>query len=275
MSSPRRHATIGNVPPSARVASDGSARADDEVEHAAGAEGDLGRPRAHAALADERRLLVAGDAARSAVPRAARWPRPAPRRSRRSWASPPAGCAACRASVVSQRVADGSSRPVTAALVGSVTWARPSVRFQTIQESTVPTHRSRAAPGVVGVEQVGDLGGRQVGGQAEALGPAARGSRRRCAGPASRGPGRPGCRSRGPRPRSTPAGWRCRHRRRVRRRRSADRATSRAASAMAVASNSTRPGAGRVGQHLASVLAVDGAVGAHHRSPARRSCRRR
>ena len=62
-SSPRRQATIGNVPAGPRPPNDGRCGPTHEVEHAAGAEGDLGRAGGDAALADERRLLVADDAA--------------------------------------------------------------------------------------------------------------------------------------------------------------------------------------------------------------------
>ncbi len=52
---------IGNVPPGPRVSNAGSLRTEHEIEHSAGAEGDLRGPARHAGLADEARLLVADE----------------------------------------------------------------------------------------------------------------------------------------------------------------------------------------------------------------------
>ena len=74
---PTRKATIGKVPaPPCPARGRAVARPDALVEHAAGAEGGLGQPGPGAALADERGLLVAGDAADGRCARAVRWPRP-------------------------------------------------------------------------------------------------------------------------------------------------------------------------------------------------------
>ena len=110
----------------------------------------------------------------------------------------------------SKWVASPRSRPLTAALDRSDTWWAPSVSCHTSHESGVPKHRSRPTLRVHRVQDVGQLGGGLVGGQADALRRRAPGSRRRCAGPASPGRGRPARRWHGPTRWWRPAGWRCR-----------------------------------------------------------------
>ena len=80
--------------------------------------------------------------------------------------------------------------PVTAALVASVTCARPSDSVHATHVSTVPKQRSRPRPRSSSWSSshctfVADWFGRD----ADAVGRAARGTRRSCAGPASRCPG--------------------------------------------------------------------------------------
>ncbi len=55
-------------------------------------------------------------------------------------------------SAVPASTASVGSKPVMAALLRSVTWARPPLNCQTTQVSRVPKRRSRPAVGVVGVE---------------------------------------------------------------------------------------------------------------------------
>ena len=174
--------------------------AEHEVEHAAGAERDLGVAVAHAALADERRLLIAEQARRSAARRAARSPAPTiagrvdDRRHHRG-----RGCRAARAS-------SRPSRRGRACLqsgdrgVGGVGHVRaPVVSVHAIHVSTVPKQRSRprsrsSSWSSSHFSLVADW----LGARRSALRRAARGTRRPCGGPASRCPGRPARRSRDP-----------------------------------------------------------------------------
>ena len=148
----------------------------------------LAMPAAHAALADEARLLVADEAGdrRRAV-------------ERRGRADDAGGVDDRRAARGgdAQRVEQWSSQsapsprwsPVTPALVASVTWSAPSDRCQASHESTVPTHRSRRAVGVGHVEEVARPWWPTRWAPRGCPRPAAPGRCRRCGGPASRGPG--------------------------------------------------------------------------------------
>ena len=143
----RRHATIGNVPPSPRVSNARTLGADDEVEHPAGAEGDLrhaaaeGSPGRSATPAGRRRCR------RSVARRRARWPRRRRPTSRRSVGIIAGGMFSNASVLSSQPLPSPCIRPVTAALVRSVTWRAPPDSVQAIQVSTVPKHRSRLRSG--------------------------------------------------------------------------------------------------------------------------------
>ena len=187
-----RHATIGNVPrATALVERAGGRVAEHDVEHAAGAERDLGVARAHAALADERRLLVAERARRSAARRAARSPRRRRRRSRRS------------VGIIDARDAEHVEHRLVPAATASCDW-RPVTRGVGRVGDVHRAARQRPRdPRVDGAEAqvaaaLGVGAGRAAtaawsptgsGADAHALARAARGTRRSCGGPASRCPG--------------------------------------------------------------------------------------
>ena len=148
ISPPRRQATIGKQPPPPRVSNVGRVGADAQVEHAAGAERDLGQARG--GRSPGRRATPAGR-----------------RRSRRSAATRRARtrCADDAGRVDDrrqhrrrdvQRLEDRwrASRcrrrcgsPVTPALVASVTWTSPPLSVHATHVSTVPKHRSRSRSG--------------------------------------------------------------------------------------------------------------------------------
>ena len=126
----------------------GRVGAEHEVEHAAGAERDLGVGRA--ARSPGRRATPAGRRASAAIGGA-----PGERRgladdagsSRRSPAASRRGCASASSSVVvPARDGRRASRPVTAALVASVTCTAPFESVHATHVSTVPKHRSRRRP---------------------------------------------------------------------------------------------------------------------------------
>ena len=147
----------------------------------------------------------------------------------------------------SQPAASAVSRPVTPALLTSVTWTFPSVRFQTIQVSTVPTHRSRLRVGSAPSSRWATLVADWLGANRRPSPCQTRQSvtvRRSCQ-PRPGATGTPVGRSQTmvearwlamPTPSTGPASARLR------------RATARAASAISRASNSTRPGTGVEGR---------------------------
>ena len=154
--------------------------------------------------------------------------------------------------------------PVSAALVGSVTWADPPLRCQAIQLSTVPTQRSRVRSGSARSSRCCALVAETLGARWK---PCSRSTRhwpivRRSCQPMPGPTGSPVLRSQtmvearwlamptastGP-PLARPA-----------------RAASSAARAIAAASNSTKPGLRRGRQHLAVVDVGDGGVRSHDR----------
>ena len=178
-------------------------RVADVHEHeAAGAVGVLGHARLEAGLAEQRRLLVAGDAGHRDAGRHA----PSRRRSRRSGRStgaPRAGRDAGtpkRSSSSSDHASVRMSKSIVRlALDGSVACTPPSgppVRFHSTHESMVPRARSGVDRHAALGEQPLDLGGARSTGRARgrwwraraARSPprAARRSGPRCAGPATR-----------------------------------------------------------------------------------------
>ena len=130
----------------------------------------LAGPGGDAALADERRLLVADERGdrRRARQRGRRPDDPA-RVDERSAASAP-GSAARRARPGASPEPSAARIDVTAALLASITWCAPSVSVHAIHESTVPTHRSRDPVGIERVEDALDLRGRGVRREAEPRG---------------------------------------------------------------------------------------------------------
>ena len=200
---------IGNVPCSAarRVAAAASSSSTTS-SIAAGAERDLGVAAVHAALADERRLLVAERARRSAARRAARSRSPTIAASSRR--SPAASRAGCRARSSTRVVPAGRGR---ASLqpgdrgVGRV----GHVHARRSTASTRPTCRRCRSRGrrprprssswsSSHCTLVADWFGRD----AHAVGAQREARRRSCGGPASRARARPARRSRGPTRSSTP-----------------------------------------------------------------------
>ncbi len=165
----RRHATIGNVPPFAACLERRTLVADDEVEHPAGAERDLGHARPKATLADRATPADRRRCRRSVARRRARTPRPRPPTSRRSAASRPAGCSAGPGSCRSNRVPSPCTRPVTAALVRSVTCALAAGQRPRDPGVDGSEAQVAAAIGVGLVEQVRELRRRRVRRDAQAL----------------------------------------------------------------------------------------------------------
>ena len=265
---PRRQATIGKRAARApRVERRAASAPTHEVEHAAGAEGDLGQPGPHAALADERRLLVAGDAAdRRRAGRARRPRRPRPT-SRRSSGRIDSGMRSASSSVGAQPRPSAVQQPGDAGVgrVGDVGGAAATASTRS-SVSTVPKQQVAGAVGVGHVEQElrpwwptrsarggcpAPAASRHIADGAQVLPADARADglaggavphdrRRPLVGDADGVDGSAvGERRRGPR--------------RARRRPSRRRRTRRS------------PGAGDVGQHLAVVDVVDGRVGPHDR----------
>ena len=153
----------------------------------------LAMPGPHAALADERRLLVAGergDRRRARQRGAPRRRRPTSRRSRGSIAAGMPSASSTR--VVPTRCRRRRSRPVTAALVASVTCSAPSDSVHAIQVSTVPKHEvARARRGRAVSSSHASLVADWFGADAQPSAVQHEARRRPCAGPASRCPGRP------------------------------------------------------------------------------------
>ena len=103
-------------------------------------------PRPHAALTDERRLLVADEGGDRRCTRQRRRLPDDTARVDDARQHAPAGCRRVAASRRSSRPASPPQRPVTAALVWSVTWTAPADSVHASHVSTVPKHRSRSAP---------------------------------------------------------------------------------------------------------------------------------
>ena len=202
---PSDHATVVSRPSTGS----GSVGADVHEHERAGAVGVLGHARLEARLAEQRGLLVAGDAA----DRDARGPRRASGRSRRSGrstAAPRAGTRAGTPNSVAQLVATSAARRCRRASCGSRSTdrsrarrRRPPVSFQSSQVSTVPNARSSSAVDAALVQQPRELRAPRSTGRARARcarGSSARGRRRaarrsgpRCGGPATRSRGARGC----------------------------------------------------------------------------------
>ncbi len=241
-------------------------RADAEIEHAAGAEGDLRQPRSDAALTDERGLLVAGHAgdraARRAAPRRGR----RRRRSRRPSGSTDVGMRRASRIGVVPVGAVGAAQPRDRRVggVGDVhRSATDSVHATHV--STVPKHRSRRAIGIGHVEEEARAWWPTRSERRGGPGPGAPGTCRRCGGPASRRRARRARRWRGPRRWWTPAGWRSR-----------PPTTRCRPPSMALVGDGQHGGGHRrgielhearhrrLGQHLAMADVLDASLGRHH-----------
>ncbi len=253
VSSPsRRQATIGNDPPSARRSDGGRVGPRQTSSMPPVPNVTFVMPGRTQPWPGQRALLVAdqgGDRAAPARrrPRPGPWPRRPGRRCRRAPAGRPPGCAASRAPCRTSRSASGVSRPVVAALDGSVTCSAPPDRCQATHVSTVPTTRSRLRSGSAASSRWRALVADSLGASVTPSPCRTRQSptvRRSCQ-PRPGPTGSPVARSHTmvdarwlvmPTAATGPPSA------------SAARATSSAASAISVASNSTRPGAGEEGR---------------------------
>ena len=235
----------------------------------------LARPRLHAALADQRRLLVADERGdrRRAVERGGR-------RRATPLESTTVGQ---RRAVDAQRVehavvpvaAVAALQPGDAGVggVGDVERALGEVPGDPGVDGA--DAQVAGAVGVGLVEQVGDLGGRRVGRDAEPVGleHEARADRAQVL-PAERR-ARPARRWRGPTRSWTPAGWRCRPRRPGRPRPAPPGPPRARPSAMRGGVELDQPRRRGVRQQLAVLLDGDRGVGPHDRGPQPARARRR
>ena len=148
----------------------GPDRADAHVEHPARAEGHLGQTRPGAALADERRLLVAGDPGdrRRAGQGARRADRPPEESTMRG--STDHGMRRASSTASSHPEPSSSIIPVTPALERSVTWSVPAESVQATHVSTVPKHRSRVRSGSAASSRTASLVADAAGRQPQPLG---------------------------------------------------------------------------------------------------------
>ena len=258
--------------PGARSA--GRSRTEAEVEHPAGAEGDLGV--AGGARSPARRGYACWSPTSAAIggapSRAVARPEHAARvddgrqASTRGMRSASSTLSSQSPAVAAQQAGDGRRS------MASVAWTAPSERCQASQVSTVPKHRSRAAVGVGQVEEVAELGGRRVRRHADAV------ALQHQAGadgaqvlPAD---GRADGLAGGPVPhdRRRPLVGDARPRRPGRPRRARRAASSSATRASSAASNSTRPGLG--GRRAGSGRWCSTAIVASGRTAAARSAAR-